>query len=74
MQKPWQAIEDEVTACKERIKGYEGDIRQVRDKGEVPELQQKLEAARRSGSPSSSASATRTRSTTSSSPSARARR
>ncbi len=43
MQKPWQTIEDEVTACKERIKGYEGDIRQVRDKGEIPTLQAKLE-------------------------------
>jgi preprotein translocase subunit SecA len=35
-----------VTACKERIKGYEGDIRQARDKAKVPEMQKKLEAAR----------------------------
>ncbi|USN99326.1 MAG: preprotein translocase subunit SecA [Phycisphaeraceae bacterium] len=41
-QKPWQQLEDEVTACKERIKGYEGDIRQVRDRGTIPELQARL--------------------------------
>jgi len=45
-QKPWQRLEDEVNACKERIKGYEGDIRQVRDKSQVPEIQKKLEAER----------------------------
>ncbi|MEM7515781.1 MAG: hypothetical protein AAF368_02500, partial [Planctomycetota bacterium] len=45
-QRPWQDAEDAVTACKERIKGLEGDIRQVRDKGEVPELQQRLEQAK----------------------------
>ena len=42
-QKPWQDIEDRVRACKERIKGLEGDIRQVRDKGRIPELQKQLE-------------------------------
>jgi len=41
-QKPWQAADDAVQACKERIKGLEGDIRQVRDKARVPELQQQL--------------------------------
>ena len=41
-QRPWQEAEDAVTACKERIKGYEGDIRQARDKDAVPELQKKL--------------------------------
>ncbi|KAA0214952.1 MAG: preprotein translocase subunit SecA [Leptolyngbya sp. PLA3] len=46
-QRPWQQIEDRVRACKERIKGLEGDIRQVRDKAKIPELQQQLEAARK---------------------------
>ncbi len=47
MQRPWQQIEDEVTACKERIKGYEGDIRQVRDRSTIPDLQAKLEAEKK---------------------------
>lgn len=42
-QKPWQDVEDQVTACKERIKGLEGDIRQTRDKGEVPAMQKELD-------------------------------
>ncbi|MCB9840676.1 MAG: preprotein translocase subunit SecA [Phycisphaeraceae bacterium] len=46
-QKPWTEAEDRVTACKERIKGLEGDVRQVRDKARVPEIQAKLEAARK---------------------------
>ena len=41
-QRPWQEQEDKVQACKERIKGLEGDIRQVRDKDRVPELQDQL--------------------------------
>ncbi len=41
-QKPWQEAEDEVTRSKERIKGLEGDIRQVRDRARVPELQAAL--------------------------------
>jgi preprotein translocase subunit SecA len=45
-QKPWQDAEDSVRACKERIKGLEGDIRQTRDKSEVPELHKRLEQAR----------------------------
>ena len=45
-QRPWQELDAKVTACKERIKGYEGDIRQVRDKGSIPELKKKLEAAK----------------------------
>ena len=43
-QRPWQEVEDKVTACKERIKGLEGDIRQTRDKGAVPAMQKELEA------------------------------
>ena len=42
-QKPWQGLEDQVNACKERIKGFEGDIRQARDRSQVPEIQKKLE-------------------------------
>ncbi len=45
LQKPWQEIEDQVTLCKETIKGLEGDIRQTRDKSKVPELQKKLKDA-----------------------------
>ncbi|MEM9372140.1 MAG: preprotein translocase subunit SecA [Planctomycetota bacterium] len=45
-QKPWQELDARVTALKERIKGLEGDIRQVRDKGQVPELKQQLDAAK----------------------------
>jgi len=45
LQTPWQGIEDQVTLCKETIKGLEGDIRQARDKSEVPALQKKLKDA-----------------------------
>jgi len=44
-QSPWQDIEDQVTLCKETIKGLEGDIRQTRDKSEIPALQKKLKDA-----------------------------
>jgi len=45
-QRPWQNAEDEVTRCKETIKGLEGDIRQTRDKASVPDMEAKLKAAR----------------------------
>ncbi len=45
LQRPWQEIENQVTLCKETIKGLEGDIRQTRDKSEVPALQKKLKDA-----------------------------
>jgi preprotein translocase subunit SecA len=45
-QKPWQERDDQVEQCKQRIKGLEGDIRQVRDKGQVPELHKQLEGAK----------------------------
>jgi len=45
-QKPWQDAEDTVRACKERIKGLEGDIRQARDKSVVPALQKQLAEAK----------------------------
>lgn len=43
-QKPWQQLEEKVNNCKERIKGLEGDMRQVRDKGSLPELKAQLDA------------------------------
>ena len=45
-QRPWQERDDMVEQCKQRIKGLEGDIRQVRDKSQAPEMQRQLEAAR----------------------------
>ncbi len=45
MQRPWQEFEDQVTHCKETIKGLEGDIRQIRDKSQLPEIQKKLKDA-----------------------------
>ena len=45
-QKPWQDRDDQVEKCKQRIKGLEGDIRQVRDKGQVPELESQLTEAK----------------------------
>ena len=47
MQKPWQEQEDRVQSLQERIKGFEGDIRQARDKSVVPALQEKLAAAKK---------------------------
>ncbi len=46
-QKPWTDKDEEVTRCKETIKGLEGDIRQARDKGAIPDIQRKLEAAKK---------------------------
>ncbi|VAX37961.1 Protein translocase subunit SecA, partial [hydrothermal vent metagenome] len=45
-QKPWQEREDQVEQCKQKIKGLEGDIRQIRDKSQVPEMQKQLDAAK----------------------------
>ncbi|MEO0483022.1 MAG: preprotein translocase subunit SecA, partial [Planctomycetota bacterium] len=45
-QKPWTEADGKVNHCKERIKGLEGDIRQSRDRGKVPELQKALAAAK----------------------------
>ncbi len=45
--KPWAEADAEVQRCKERIKGLEGDIRQVRDRGRIPDLQKQLAAAKR---------------------------
>ena len=45
-QKPWQERDDQVEQCKQKIKGVEGDIRQARDKSEIPAKQKQLEAAK----------------------------
>ncbi len=45
-QRPWQELDDKVTDCKKRIKGLEGDIRNAREKGKVPELDSQLRSAR----------------------------
>lgn len=46
-QRPWSERDEAVQRCKETIKGLEGDTRQARDKSLVPELQKRLEAAKR---------------------------
>lgn len=46
MQRPWQEQEDKVDACRKRIKGLEGDIRNARDKEKVPALEKELAAAK----------------------------
>ncbi|MBX3357421.1 MAG: preprotein translocase subunit SecA [Phycisphaeraceae bacterium] len=45
-QRPWQQGDDAVQACLRRIKGLEGDIRNVRDKARVPALQEQLKQTR----------------------------
>ncbi len=45
-QGPWQEHDDRVQKCKQTIKGIEGDIRQARDKGAVPAMNEKLKAAK----------------------------
>ncbi|HYF13550.1 MAG TPA: preprotein translocase subunit SecA [Phycisphaerales bacterium] len=44
-QRPWAQADEEVTRCQLRIKGLEGDIRQARDKSQVPALQAALKEA-----------------------------
>ncbi len=43
--KPWAEADAKVEACKRRIKGVEGDIRNARDRAAVPELQKKMKDA-----------------------------
>jgi preprotein translocase subunit SecA len=45
-QKPWQAADDRLEKAKLRIKGLEGDLRQTRDKSNIPKIQGEIEAAR----------------------------
>jgi preprotein translocase subunit SecA len=58
-QKPWAEADEHVQKCLMRIKGYEGDIRQARDKAKIPELQSAMNAPRPS-CPRSRPSATST--------------
>ncbi|MFO0833739.1 MAG: preprotein translocase subunit SecA [Phycisphaerales bacterium] len=44
--KPWADADEHVQKCLMRIKGYEGDIRQARDKTKIPELQAGMNAAK----------------------------
>jgi preprotein translocase subunit SecA len=45
-QRPWTEANDLVEKCKLRIKGIEGDIRQTRDKANIPNLQAELAKAK----------------------------
>jgi preprotein translocase subunit SecA len=45
-QAPWQAAEDQVEACKMKIKGLEGDVRTTSDRASVPRLSEELRQAK----------------------------
>lgn len=45
-QKAWTAADDKVQSCLVTISGLEGDIRNARDKSEVPAMKAELESAR----------------------------
>ncbi|MGD9692570.1 MAG: preprotein translocase subunit SecA [Phycisphaerales bacterium] len=45
-QKPWAEADEHVEACKRRIKGLEGDIRNARDRAKVPAMQEELKRAK----------------------------
>ena len=61
----WQACEDEVKGCKERIKGLEGDIRQTRvTRPRSRKIQSRLDEGKKDDCPSSRPNATSTPSTT----------
>lgn len=45
-QRPWTKAEETVEKCRLRMKGFEGDIRQARDKSKVPDLQRQLAEAK----------------------------
>ncbi|MGP1347514.1 MAG: preprotein translocase subunit SecA [Phycisphaerales bacterium] len=44
--RPWDDMDRKVEQCKMRIKGTEGDIRNARDKSQVPALQERLKQYR----------------------------
>ena len=46
-QRPWDQANEAVEQIKLRIKGAEGDIRQLRDKARLPELQAAMAAAKK---------------------------
>ncbi|MBX3352604.1 MAG: preprotein translocase subunit SecA [Phycisphaeraceae bacterium] len=43
--RPWAQADEKVEACKRRIKGIEGDIRNARDRAAIPEMQKQLKIA-----------------------------
>ncbi len=45
-QRPWNDADELVQACKRKIKGIEGEMRQTREKSQVPALQKELDAAK----------------------------
>ncbi len=45
-QKPWQEADDKVQRMMQQIKGIEGDIRQAREKADVPAMQERLKQAK----------------------------
>ncbi|MFM9995999.1 MAG: preprotein translocase subunit SecA [Phycisphaerales bacterium] len=45
-QRPWQEGDDTMQQCLQRIKGFEGDIRQAREKSAIPDLKRKLDEAK----------------------------
>jgi len=45
-QRPWTEAEEQVQKIKMRIKGIEGDIRQVREKEKIPAMQAELQKAK----------------------------
>lgn len=44
-QRAWNEADERVTRCEMRVKGLEGDIRQMRDKSKAPELDRQLKEA-----------------------------
>src|SRR5690606_3486707 len=44
--RPWAEADEKVQECIKRIKGYDGDIRNARDKSLVPDIQKKLNEAK----------------------------
>jgi len=46
MQRPWAEAEEKVQQVQMKIKGTEGDIRNARDKSQVPELNKRMEQLR----------------------------
>ncbi len=46
LQAEWSQADEKVTKCKQRIKGIEGDIRNAREKSQVPEMQAQLKKAK----------------------------
>ncbi len=45
-QRPWAEADEHVEACKRRVKGLEGDIRNARDRGVIPAMQEELKRAK----------------------------